>query len=50
MLPSHYFRHLYPLIFTNVIELINFQDSDAVWKEGITIVKEHLDLEKRLVQ
>ena len=41
MLPSHYSRHPYPLIFTNVVDLINIQDSEAAWKEGVTTVEKY---------
>ena len=41
MLPSHYSRHPYPLIFTNVIDLINTYDSNAAWKEDVTTVKKY---------
>ena len=41
MLPSHYSRHPYPLIFTNVVDLINIQDSEAAWKEAVTTVKKY---------
>ena len=44
MLPSHYSRHPYPLIFTNVVDLINIQDSEAAWKEGVTTVKKYSEL------
>ena len=41
MLPSHYSRHPYPLIFTNVVDLINIQDSEAAWKEGVTTFEKY---------
>ena len=41
MLPSQYSRHPYPLIFTNVVDLINIQDSEAAWKEAVTTVKKY---------
>ena len=41
MLPSHYSRHPYPIIFINVVDLINIQDSEAAWKEGVTTVKKY---------
>ena len=44
MLLSHYSRHPYPLIFINVVDLINIQDSEATWKEGVTTVKKYSEL------
>ena len=41
MLLSHYSRHPYPLIFTNVVDLITIQDSEAAWKEDVTTVKKY---------